>query len=191
MTHVNAVSNQNAFRGRVDSGNEATPTWIAAANTNWTQDVDVDFRVRFVIQETANATNPLTVTPTLYFDHNSAGFVAVTTTTPIQWGTFTGSTDDDATTQQLGAGSFVTGRLDDDGTVTTADIQNSETEYEFCVTIDSAQVADTDTIILRAYEDATTPLDNYTNEPTITVNDEAGGLSIPVAFNHYAKRRRN
>jgi len=168
MTHVNPILRQDAFRGRVDSGNEATPTWIVAADTNWTQAVDADFRVRFVIQETAGASNPSTVTPLVFYSINGGGYAAVTASTPIQFGTFTGATDDDATTAQLGAGTFVTGRLDDSGAVTTADIQGSETEYEYCLSIDSAQVANSDTITLQVYDSAT-PLDQYGSVPSITV----------------------
>ena len=168
MTHVNPILRQDAFRGRVDSGNEATPTWIVAADTNWTQAVDADFRVRFVIQETAGASNPSTVTPLVFYSLNGGGYAAVTASTPIQFGTFTGATDDDATTAQLGAGTFVTGRLDDSGAVTTADIQGSETEYEYCLSIDSAQVANSDTITLQVYDSAT-PLDQYGSVPSITV----------------------
>ena len=172
MTHVSAVLNQTDFRGREDSGNEATPTWIALANTNWTQDVDVDFRVRVVVAETAGATNPETVTPVIWYSYNGGAYAAVTGSTHVQFGTFTGATDDDATTQQLGAGSFVTGRLDSNASVTTADIQNSETEYEYCLTIDSAQVVNGNTIALRAYN-AGVALDAYGNTPTVTVNEAA------------------
>jgi hypothetical protein len=44
---------QANFRGRNDNGNEIAATWKAAADTNWTQKVDENFRVRFVVQETA------------------------------------------------------------------------------------------------------------------------------------------
>ena len=179
MTHVNPILNQNAFRGRVDSGNEATPTWIALANTDWSQNVDEDFRVRFVIQETANSTNAATVDLLIEYSLNSGAYAAVTASTPIQFGTFTGATDNDATTQQLGAGTFVTGRLDSNGTVTSADLQNSETEYEYCLFIDSAQVVNADTIDLRVY-DGTTALDNYTQTPRITVV-EAVNVALTVA----------
>ena len=167
MTHVNPVLRQNAFRGREDSGNEATPTWIALANTNWSQSVNEDFRVRFVIQETANSSNAATVTPLIQFSVNGGAYAAVGTTTAVKFGAFTGATDNDATTQQLGSGSFVTGRLDSNGSVTTADLQNSETEYEYCLNIDGAQVSNNDTITLRVY-DNTTALDQYGVTPSIT-----------------------
>jgi hypothetical protein len=43
---------QDSFRGRNDDDNETAATWKAAADTNWTQKVDENFRVRFVISET-------------------------------------------------------------------------------------------------------------------------------------------
>lgn len=171
MGHVSAVTNQTDFRGREDSGNEATPTWIATANTNWSQDVDVDFRCRFVFAETAGA--DVTITPDLEFNLNGGGWTTVGAATAIQWGTFTGATDGDATTQLVGSGTFVAGELDSNGAYTDITLNNSESEMEYCLTIDSAQVADTDTFQLRV-TDKGVALDTYTNTPTITVVEAAG-----------------
>ena len=166
MTHVVALTNQTDFIGRENSGNEATPTWLAAANVDWTQDTDASFRVRFVVAETAGA--DAAITPSLEFNLNGGGWVAVGVATAIQWGAFIGATDGDATTQQVGAGSFVAGELDSDGTHSTVTLNNSETETEYCLTVDSAQVANNDTLQLRV-TDGGTAFDAYTNTPTITV----------------------
>lgn len=173
MTHVNPISNQTDFRFRVDSGNEATPTWLANANIDISLDVDTDFRYRTVVAETATSSNPLTITPVLYYSHEGGAYAIVTGATPVQFATFSGATDADTTTQQVGSGSFVAGELDDDGTVSNVDIQGSETEMEYCLTIDSAQVANDDTISLRTYEAVDTPLDNYGNTGTVTVIEAA------------------
>jgi hypothetical protein len=44
---------QDSFRARNDNGDESTAIWMAAANTNWTQMVDKNFRLRFLVQETS------------------------------------------------------------------------------------------------------------------------------------------
>ena len=45
---------QAGFRGRNYDDDETAATWKAAADTNWTQKVDENFRVRYVVQETAD-----------------------------------------------------------------------------------------------------------------------------------------
>jgi hypothetical protein len=48
-----AEYDQDSFRARNDNGDETTSTWTTAADTDWNQMVDKDFRVRFLVQETA------------------------------------------------------------------------------------------------------------------------------------------
>ena len=64
---------QDAFRARNDNGNETTATWKVAANTNWDQDVDQNFRVRFVIQET-NGASVADKTFQLEYNRNGGGW---------------------------------------------------------------------------------------------------------------------
>ena len=45
---------QDSFRGRNDDGNETTATWIASTNSDWSQVMDTNFRMRFVVQETGD-----------------------------------------------------------------------------------------------------------------------------------------
>lgn len=171
MTHVNPILNQTDFRFRVNSGNEATATWLAAINTNISIDVDTSFRYRVVVAETAGSTNPETVNLLLFFSLNSGSFTLITGSTPIQFASFTGSSDGDVTTQQLGSGTFVDGELDNTGVVSNLDLQSSETEMEYCLTIDSGQVDDTDTIDLRAFN-SSVALDNYGNTGRATVIED-------------------
>ena len=70
-----AVRQQDAFRGRNDDGTEATATWIALINTNWSQAVDVNFRVRFNIHQSSGGGGPLVCQ--LQYNLASAGWVAV------------------------------------------------------------------------------------------------------------------
>ena len=68
---------QDTFRARNDNGDETTATWKAAANINWTQKVDENIRVRFVIQE-ANGSNAPDMTFQLEYNLNSGGWNDVT-----------------------------------------------------------------------------------------------------------------
>lgn len=162
MTHVNPILNQTDFRFREDSGNEATATFLADLNTNISIDVDTDFRYRVVVAETAGSTNPATVNLLLEFSLNTGAFAAVTGSSAVQFATFTGSSDTDATTQQLGSGTFVAGELDNTGAVSDLDLQSSETEMEYCLTLDSGQINNDDTIDLRVV-DGGADLNTYGN----------------------------
>lgn len=175
MTHVNPILNQTDFRFRVNSGNEATATWLAVINTNISIDVDTSFRYRAVVAETAGATNPETVNLLLHFSLNSGAFILITGSTAIQFASFIGSSDGDATTQQVGSGSFVAGELDNTGAVANLDLQASETEMEYCLTIDSGQVANDDTIDLRVFNSGAV-LDNYGNTGRATAIEAAASF---------------
>lgn len=177
MTHVNPITNQTDFRFREDSGNEATPTWLAAANTDISIDVDTDFRYRVVAAETAGASSPEPFNLLLYYSLNAGAYALVTGATPVQFGIFSGASDGDATTQQVGAGSFVAGELDNTGAVTTVNLTAQETEMEYCLTLDSAQIANDDTIDLRVYNSGVA-LNNYGNTGRATAIEAApsGGL---------------
>lgn len=177
MTHVAAVTRQDAFRARENSGNEATPTWIALANTNWSQDVDTSFRVRFVIQEVANATNPESINSLLQFSLNGGAYTTIDGTTAVKYAAFIGATDGNPTTQQLGSGTFVAGEIDDNGVTASVNLQNSETEMEFCITIDSTLVANGDIVTLEVFNN-NLALDQYGQIPSITVVEAAAGTTI-------------
>jgi len=126
-----------------------------------------------MVAETAGASNAATPSLVIEYSLNGGAYALVTGATPIQFAAFIGATDGDATTQQIGAGSFVAGELDSNGTVAAnAGLVNQETEMEYCLFIDSAQVSDGDTIALRAY-DAGSALNGYTNTPVITVVETA------------------
>lgn len=163
MTHVKAVLNQQNFRARNDDGSETAATWIATAGSNWTQQVDSTFRLRFLVDESAGADN--TVGGSLEFNINGGGFAAVGSTTAVQFAASGTVTDGTATTQQIGTGTFVAGEFDSNGTASSVTLNNSESEFEYCLLIDSAQVADADSIQIREVG-----LDNYNATPTITVD---------------------
>ena len=80
MTAVLPVWTQQNFRGRNDNGSESAATWIANVNTNFSQAVDIAFRVRLSITETAGATKINTPVFVLQYNLGGAGWNTVTTT---------------------------------------------------------------------------------------------------------------
>lgn len=188
MTHVNPSLDQDSFRGRDDDGSESVATWKAAANTNWTQEVDENFRVRFLIQETAGGSEN-NVQPQLQYNLNAAGWTSVTGASSVVKASLSDNfADDDNTTQQIGAGTFITpnsGMDEDNGLAgENMDIDfagNDEVEVEYCCQIVGADVNDADTVELRVVRNNLTVLEIYTNTPSITVSKPA-----PSTKNYYS-----
>ena len=175
---TNPVFVQQSFRGRNDDGGETDASWIADANIDFNQVAGTPFRLRFLIQETNNksATNQQYKAQ---YNKLSAGWVDVTTSSSnvISIGSANTSwtlTDDDATTQQVGGGTFFTGAFNDDDVAGEGNqlnfAGNDETELEFCLQIVDADVALGNTIQVRVVESDSTLLDTYSNTPTITVD---------------------
>jgi hypothetical protein len=165
-----ATFTQNSFRVRNDNGDETTSTWTAAADTNWTQMVDKNFRVRFLVQETAGIADS-DKTLQLEYNLNSGGWNDVTGSSSIVKAASTAYvTDGVDITQQLGSGTLVTpnaGFDEADGLVGGASLDFSgsdEVEVEFNLQIVGTDVSNGDTIQLRVKG-----LNTYTNTPTVTV----------------------
>ena len=167
------VLSQSHFRGRSDAGTiDATPTWIANEDTNWTQLVGVNFRIRFTVQETAGG-NPAAATVKLQSQKNADAYQDVTASSTNVKAVDAGSSAEDASiaTQRLsGTGTYVAGRYSEDGspasTVNLAASQN--TEWEFGIVINAAEVAEADTIKLKVVELSGTAI-TATVVPTVTV----------------------
>ena len=165
---------QDSFRARNDNGSESAATWKASANTNWTQDVDENVRIRFLVQET-DGDSVTDKTFQLEYKLNSGSWTNVTGTSSVVRSSATSYVADGAnTTRQISSGTFVTpnaGFDEADGQVggTSLDFSGSdEVELEFCLQIRSADVANDDTIQLRIKG-----LSTYTNTPTLTVSGVA------------------
>jgi hypothetical protein len=159
---------QDSFRARTDNGSETTSTWTAAADTNWTQMVDKNFRLRLLVQETAGVADT-GKTFQLEYNRNGGGWNDVTDSSSVIKAAATANVADGAdTTQQLGSGTYVStnaGFDEANGQVGSMDFAGSdEVELEFSLQIVGADVANGDTIELRIKG-----LDTYTNTPTITV----------------------
>ena len=168
---------QASFRGRNDDGSETAATWIAALNTNFTQDVDTNFRIRFLIQETEDVADA-NVQFQLQYNYEGGGWNDVNGSSSVVR-SFASSefTDGDDTTQQLGSGTFISNNdcMDEaNGLVGGANLDftataNQEVEAEFCIQIRDADTSGGDTIQLRLIKEADEALTTYTNTPTITV----------------------
>lgn len=178
MTHFTAAFDQIKFRGRDDDVSLNSATWNGGGglNTDWSQDADTNFRVRFEVNETGggSATNNYEV----WFQLNAGSWTKISGTTACQWTTTTQYADLDVTTQVLGSATFLSGDGFDGSNGPTRNIAhggNDSTELEICLTIDSAQVVNTDTIKLRVYESGSV-IDAWTQEPTITVTGVTSAL---------------
>ena len=179
---------QLQFRGRNDDGSETTATWIAAADTDWTQDVDVNFRVRFEIDFGDTGSDFSSLFGQIQYNLNSGGWNNVTASSSVVIASASSHFfDGSLTTQQIGSGTYFAGYMEEvDGLAPTGSYLGNEfTENEYCLQIVSGDVADTDTIELRlvGQGSAGTVFDTYTSIPSITVNEGGGGadtLSHPT-----------
>ena len=183
MTHVTASVTLTAFRGRNDDGSQTAATWIEALNTDWYQPWDENFRLRFVVAETAggDAKNP-----DVHFQYNlnGGGWNDVTTSSSVLRA-FASSNyaEGDDTTQQIGSGTFVSpnsGMTEDGEALTSATINTSEIEVEGCFQVRSADVSQDDTIEIRATIDAAAPAGTPTL-PTITVGADKARTGTAVS----------
>lgn len=174
------IIDQNAWAEVDDDNDEAnstmTPTAGSTANGGWTQDTDLVGRVRFEMVETAGeAANGRTYA--LHFDHESAGFTAVTGATALQFAasleTSWTITDGDNTTDRItgDAGTFVAGTYSEDAVASSGNLSaTNHNEVEFAYVIDSAQVNDADNIDLRVIMSGAQGTPTYGATPSITVN---------------------
>ncbi len=161
---------------------EQGATWIAAKNIDWTQDVDVNFRVRIEIKNTSGSAT----TPAFkwQYNHEAGGWNDITASSSVvQTAASAHFADgDDLTEQLLGSDTFVANNNaaeESTGTFTMgANLATNEViETEACLTIISGDVVDADTIDLRIVESDGTALGTYTQTPTITVNEVGGHTS--------------
>lgn len=196
---------QDAFAGRCDNGSESAATWKFASgacgdnasnatNRDWTQVVDENFRVRFVVQETAGNAGA-NFKEDLQYNLKSAGWNDVNDSTSlvVRMALSSEFAHGDDTTQQVGAGTFLT---NNDGMNETTPpgsnqvpdfVGSDETEFEFCVQIRSADVVNGDTIELRVTDNGTA-FATYLNTPTITVSEVGIGppeiILLRRKYNH-------
>jgi hypothetical protein len=166
---------QTSFRYRNDDGSQTTATWIAATNVEASPFKPYQrFRLRFLISQTvSNANTNLARTFKLRYSLNNAAYVDVseqnTFTAPLRMADSPNLTDGEATTQQIGSGTFVAGAVEETNatpTITFTSGSLSSTEIEFVVEIYGGQINSGDTLDLRVFETNNTALANYTNTPS-------------------------
>ena len=178
---------QDSFRFRNDDGSETTASWKDALNTDITLTVaaDEDFRIRFLVQSDGAES----IAFRLQYNHNSGGWNNVSdVSSVIQTVGSANFADDDPTTQQIGAGSFLVGFMDDlegvspSGFPATIDFAGGdETEVEFMCRVLEADTDPGDVIDLRLIRSGSTELDTYTQTPTISVQAGAESPDLDVA----------
>jgi len=175
-----ATFQQVTFRIRDDDGDETGATWLAVQGADYSMSVDVNFRVRFRVDETTGTKDWSNNTFNLYYSLNGGGYAAIDNTTPVQYATTgTGNyADGDDCTEQLtgGTGTFLTdnnGMSSGDASITNSGSAGNLFECEFCLTIDSAQVSNGNTIELQVYNGTSAFGSGYTDWPSITVVEVA------------------
>jgi len=177
---------QAAFRYRDDDGSETLATWRQNANVDDSLDVDTNYRMRFLLQNT-DADDSAIVKAQLQYNHEGAGWNNVTGASSVVRASASNHVAEDQTTSEQMAGpqTFVGGGIDEvDGIAQQigSDIAigaEKDTEVEYCFQIRSADVENNDSIQLRIIDNATA-LDQYDNTPTITV--VAGGGAVEVGL---------
>ncbi len=204
---------QDSFRIKDDVGGETDATWLAALNTDVEVALDTNFRPRFLIKQTDSNVTPghlfagsgTTDTPELEWRVDTGGGYGSWTQVPPQNDTtqpvrfslssqFTGAN----TTQQIGSGNFVGGRIEEIGPdlgFLPADLRLrqrlEEFEYEACLTFDSSNTtpaAEGDKFqfrFLRMFDSTDQLLDTYTNTPTITVASD-GDVTLVLGGGAFA-----
>lgn len=194
LMEATATFDQDSFAGRCDNGSESAATWKQSdgtcgsiqTNVDWTQTVDENFRVRFVVQETGGVAL-VNFIENLQYNRNSLGWNDVddSASLVVRMSLSGNFAHGDDTTQQVGAGTFLTANdgmneTNPPGSTMLPDFAgNDETEFEFCCQIRGVDVNDTDTIELRVTRNGTL-LDTYTNTPTLTV-DKPAPVANPLA----------
>lgn len=170
---------QQAFRARNDDGSETAATWIAAADTDWTQAPDTNFRVRFLIDQITGPPDP--ASHQLQYNHNAGGWTKVTdSSSVVKHSASTHFADGDSVTQQLGSGTLGDGEMNESGDTTNLSASSGiEMEVEWCLQIVDADTADDDTIDLRMlFVFSDTVYTTYTSIPTITVGTAAAAAPV-------------
>lgn len=185
------VLNQYAFWARKEENDDddSSAGFITGAKDfDWTQDVDSEFRIRYLVQETSGG-NAKDVTCTVEYAIDTGGgygsWITITGSTPIQYTTgirTNGSHCDQSYLTGTGTQDTENNGYSDDGSAGGVNFDpgaNGHGEVEFLLIIDSAQVDDGDTIKVRINE-----MDAWNSVPEITVSvpaqEEMSGSSSIV-----------
>lgn len=187
-TMVSPVWVQGHWRLRNDDGSLSTATWIANQDTSATVQTDTVFRLRISWGESAGqntATSSGTIT--LQYDINASGtWTTVGAATAVKYAT-SGQSISDATadnnarlTLPTGVASFSEGEFDSNGAGSARTPVDQGYEYEFCLSIDSAQVADNDSITFRLLQGGVA-FASVDSVPTLTVDEPLAAITGTLA----------
>jgi hypothetical protein len=169
-----ATTTQTDFIFYNDNGAANAATSKAAKNTNWTpsvSDLDTPFRLRFNIGQ--SGMDGSAVPFQVYLSVDDGTFAPITTTSTngvksVASGHTSPPSDGAATTERLaGSGTFTAGEWDNTGaTGSIALAVGEDTELEFCLQLDSANLTGGEKLEFHVYMDGAA-LDTYTVTPTI------------------------
>lgn len=191
MTAMNPKLVQDHYRIRTDTNTPdgGTPTWAGDedSGTRVVISTGTTFRVRFVVSNTGNAN--LSTTFSLYYSLQGGAYTEITASTPVQYADASTVADDTTIATgnfvlTAGTGTASAGTYDENNAIGQSLNSGDYTEVEFGLTIDAAQVADTNTIDLRVYESDTafpdmTDPGSYTNTAIIEVNEPVNTAITP------------
>ncbi len=191
---INPAITQAAYRF-YDDGTESGSTALAAQDTAHTVDVssgNVDTHLRIRLQETAGGDATSSHQYNLQYELNASGaWDYVSSTGPVIYFDSASLTDDQATTNRLGAGtgSFVPGVVMEDSATLSGDIDPTPNNYtEFLVPVRfTNELIDGTTVRFRLVRSATTTFMTYTQVPTVNVTSDKIGF-VGVSSTTYASR---
>lgn len=183
--HVTPVFAQNAFRGEQSWGTQSTHNWITDLDTNWVQpvaatatnEIEYAFRLRVLVAETAGGVaNNRQIQLQRSLNGGAFGNVSATSTI-IQSAVNSNLTNGAATTQQIGAGTYV---ITNDGVRTTDAVTsnvdyagNDEAEILYSLNLRPADVAEGDAVSFRVLVNGSTITYNVTPAITVTYQHPA------------------
>jgi hypothetical protein len=174
------------WQGHDDDAGEWSANTKAAANTNWTQAVDENFRIRFGIEETGGDTPGNNRTVQLQYNLAGAGWNNVTGSSSVVQASAGNQTDGADTTQQITNGTFQgtnAGTDEADGACggATMDIGiGEEVEVDFTITIVSGDVVDAQALQLKVLMEGA-DLTSQPTWPSLTISEPAGA-TLPPEF---------
>lgn len=151
-----------------NNSNPDACTQIGATNSNPTADLDVNYNLRFLLQNTGgkDGTNGFT----LWRDVNGGGYSQVTTSSTYarifasaNW------SDGAAVGNVIGGGTYDEGYTDSNGSIASFTLTaGQESECVWCIQFRSADVVGTETVTFEMRFSGGGSLDVYTTRPTVT-----------------------
>jgi len=175
---VNPVWVSGHYRFEDDDGTLDGSTFLAAEDTTITQDVDSNFRLRINWGESAGQNQDDNLTAQLQFRINAGTWTTVGAATEIQYASSGNETDGNTSaterlgTPPTGAATYVETEFDSNNTTTDNIPIDQYYELSFNLLIDSAQVANNDTIDFQLIDgNAVETFSTTDTVPTLTVNE--------------------